>query len=134
MNTLYDFVTHVKGVEYIIGLLSIAGFILFIEALKPAPFKTLKSAGKEDYEHIRKTGAGSLLRTMGKVAAAPFIGLAYVAALPFAFAFALAFAVISKVMAAIGVDATFGWRPLEAYLTGGKGKKSEPEKKEEVKK
>lgn len=130
MNTLYDFVTHVKGVEYIIGILSIAGFILFIEALKPAPFKTLKNAGKEDYEHIRKTGLGSVLRTMGKVAAAPFIGLAYVAALPFAFVFALAFAVISKVMGSLGVDATFGWRPLEAYLTGGKGKKSDSDKKE----
>ena len=32
MYTLVDFITHVKGIEYILSLAAIAGFLLFWEA------------------------------------------------------------------------------------------------------
>jgi len=38
MHTLIDFTTHVKGVEYIISVLAITGYILYAEILKPKPF------------------------------------------------------------------------------------------------
>ncbi len=128
MNTLFDFMTHVKGVEYIIAVSAIAGYIIYWEVLKHRPFKTLIHSGKEDLEFIKKTGYKDTLRTMGKVAAAPFIGLAYVIALPFSFMFALSTVAINSVLSLAGRSASFGWRPTEAYLAGKKkGKKEETE-------
>lgn len=128
MNTLFDFMTHVKGVEYIIAVPAIAGYIIYWEVLKHRPFKTLIHSGKEDLEFIKKTGYKDTLRTMGKVAAAPFIGLAYVIALPFSFMFALSTVAINSVLSLAGRSASFGWRPTEAYLAGKKkGKKEETE-------
>jgi len=62
---------------------------------------------------------------VGQVAAAPFIGLAYIIALPFTFAYALASMIANSVLNLLGKEAAFGWRPLEAYLSGRKKKKKE---------
>ena len=80
MRTLYDFVTHIKIVEYLIAISCIALYIFYWEALKPKPFKTVADTAKDDLNHVRETGG--TLKTIGKVAAAPFVGLAYVA-IPF---------------------------------------------------
>ena len=130
MYTLYDFMTHIKGVEYILALMFIAGYILFSEVLKPKPFATLKSTGKDDLEYMRKVGSRGIMKTMGKIAAAPFIGIAYVVMLPFAFIAALGSAATGGVMTFFGKTAVFGWRPTEAYLTGKKKKKDEKKKDE----
>ncbi|HWR59830.1 MAG TPA: hypothetical protein VN328_13165 [Thermodesulfovibrionales bacterium] len=130
MNSLYDFLTHVKGVEYIISVMFIAGYILYAEVLKPRPFRALVETGRDDIEFIRKTGYRNTMKTVGKIAAAPFIGLAYIVALPFAFSFALLSAAVNGLLSAAGKEATFGWRPTEAYLTGKK-KKQERKKEEE---
>jgi hypothetical protein len=54
MYTLVDFVTHVKGIEYIMSLLAIAGFLLFW-SLKPGlsgpSSKQARMTG-----HIEKSG------------------------------------------------------------------------------
>jgi hypothetical protein len=133
MHTLFDFVTHVKTVEYLIAVSAIAGFIIFWELLKPRPFKAVVEHGREDLEYIKKTGYGNTMKALGKVAAAPFIGLAYIVALPFMFVFMLSIAALSGVTRALGVSASFGWRPQEAYLTGRKEDKkdTEEEKKKE---
>ncbi len=131
MNSVYDFVTHVKGVEYIISVLFIALYILYAEVLKPKPFKTMVEAGKEDMEFIKKTGYRSTMKTVGKLAAAPFIGLTYIIALPFAFAFALFSTAVNGVLTMVGKEAAFGWRPMEAYLTGKKKSKEEKKTDEE---
>ena len=123
MNTLFDFMTHIKGVEYILALLFIAGYILYSEVLKPRPFKTMIDTGKDDIEHIRKTGFRNTLKVIGKIAGAPFIGIAYVVMLPFAFFAALGSAAMNGVMNLAGKTAVFGWRPTEAYFTGKKKKK-----------
>ena len=132
MYTLYDFMTHVKGIEYLLALMFIAGYILFSEVLKPKPFATVKSTGKDDLEYARTVGYRGIMKTIGKIAAAPFIGIAYVVMLPFAFVAALGTEVGGRVMSLAGRSTGFGWRPMESYLTGKKTKKED--KKQEEKK
>ena len=132
MHTLFDFMTHIKGVEYILALMFIAGYILFSEVLKPKPFATVKSDGRDDLEYVRKVGSRGIMKTMGKIAAAPFIGIAYVVMLPFAFVAALGTEVGGRVMSLAGRSADFGWRPVASYLTGKKHKK-ESKKQDEKK-
>ncbi len=127
MYTLVDFITHVKGIEYIMSLLAIAGFLLFWEILKPRPFKTVVATGKDDLGYIEQSGGFShLMKFAGKIAAAPFIGLAYIVMLPIGFFVALAAAIVNlaaKATASVaGKSVTFEWRPMEAYLAGKKKK------------
>lgn len=130
MNTLYDFLTHVKGIEYVLAVAFIAVYLIYWEVLKPKPFSTLARSGKEELEHIRETGYGNTMRTVGKIAAAPFIGLAYVVMLPFSFALALAMAVGKGLSKLAGPSVSFGWRPVEAYLAGKKKRKKEKKETE----
>ncbi len=135
MYTLVDFITHVKGIEYVLSLLAIAVFLVFWEVLKPKPFKTVVNTGKDDLEHVHEAGGfRSVLKSIGKIAAAPFIGLAYIVMLPIGFFVALAAAVVNLalkgVAAVAGKSMTFEWRPVEAYFAGKKKKK---EKKDEQK-
>lgn len=129
MNTLFDFLTHVKGIEYIISILFIAGYIIYAEFLKPKPFRTLVESGREDLEFIKRTGFRNTLKTIGKIVAAPFIGLAYVIALPFVFAYAVGTAALSGVLSLAGRSVSFGWRPTEAYLAGKKKKEKKQDEK-----
>ena len=131
MNSLFDFITHIKTVEYLMAVGAIALYIIYWEVLKPKPFKSLVEAGRDDMEHIKKTGYKNTLKTVGQVAAAPFVGLAYIIALPFTFAYALASMIANSVLNLLSKEAAFGWRPLEAYLSGRKKrKKKESEMKQ----
>ncbi|MHB1024706.1 MAG: hypothetical protein ACYC24_03250 [Desulfobacteria bacterium] len=132
MHTLVDFLTRVKGVEYILSVLTIIGFILFLEVLKPAPFRSLRKLIGEDVEFLRKEGFRSVMRTVGRAAAGPFIGLLYVVSLPFLFVYTLAVELrgmaaegMAAALDAVGASAVFGWRPGEAYLAGRKARKAE---------
>jgi len=125
MHTLFDFITHVKGIEYLLSLTFIAGYLIFWETLKPKPFSTVVQAGKEDMDHLKTSG--SALKSVGRLAAAPFIGLAYIVLLPIGFFMALtagAVNVTAKALAGMaGKNASFEWRPMEAYFEGRKKKK-----------
>lgn len=120
MNTLFDFLTYIKGIEYVLAISAIVVYMLYWEVLKPKPFRTMVEKGKDDLGYIRETGYRATLKTLGKVVAAPFIGLAYVVALPFWFAYALVSAIVNGIIALVGREAVFGWRPTEAYLAGKK--------------
>jgi hypothetical protein len=144
MHTLTDFMTHVKGIEYLLSVVAITGFILYVEVLKPRPFKTLAKATSEDLDYLRKTGRQSAMTSLKRLAAAPFIGLAYVLALPFIFTFALCGELLGiaadgldRALGTAGRSLSFGWRPMEAYLGGRrkarKEKAVEREKKQEEK-
>jgi len=138
MYTLVDFITHVKGIEYIMSLLAIAGFLLFWESLKPTPFRTVVATGKDDLHYIEQAGgARHILKTVGKIAAAPFIGAAYIVMLPIGFFAALAIGIVNVAMkgvaAVAGKSMTFEWRPVEAYLAGRKKKERTATKTEEKK-
>src|SRR5574342_550800 len=116
MYTLVDFITHVKGIEYIMSLLAIAGFLLFWEVLKPTPFRTVVETGKDDLNYIEQAGgARHILKSVGKIAAAPFIGLAYIVMLPIGFFAALAIGAVNLAMKGAahitGGSLTFEWRP-----------------------
>ena len=133
MNSLFDFVTHVKGIEYLLSLALIAGYLLLWEVLKPRPFRTVKEVGQEDLAHLKQSGMKSTLKLAGKVCAAPFIGLAYIIMLPVGMVSAVSYAVIARVA---GTGEAFSWRPMEAYLSGRKKTKKQdtaddkqPEKK-----
>lgn len=142
MNTYVDFITHVKGVEYILSVLTIAAFVLFLEILKPKPFRTLIQTSRDDLDHLKKTGYGNSSRMVKRMLVGPFIGLLYVIMFPFLFFYALgsellraASEMVEKLLGLAGKTAFFGWRPTEAYLGGKKGsrEKKEKEEKEEAK-
>jgi hypothetical protein len=120
MHTLFDFITHIKGVEYLIALSFIAGFILFMELLKPKPFRALMENGKEDLNFMKEEGMKKMIRSTLKIVAAPFIGLAYVIALPIGFVVSLVGVALNGMTGLFGESASFGWRPSEAYLGGKK--------------
>jgi hypothetical protein len=128
MNTLVDFITHVKGIEYVLSLLFIAGFLLFWEILKPRPFASVVSAGKDDLEHIKQNGYRETMKSAGKIVAAPFIGLVYVVMLPVGFFFVLLSEAVNLLVNGIsrvlGKDVSFEWNPVEAYFTGKKRKQT----------
>ena len=132
MHTLVDFLTRVKGVEYILSVLTITGFVLFIEVLKPAPFRSLRKLIGEDVAFLREEGFRSFMKTVGRAVTVPFIGLLYVIALPFLFVYYLAVELrgmaaerMATALDAVGASAVFGWRPSEAYLAGRKARKAE---------
>lgn len=142
MHTLVDFLTHVKGVEYIISVLFIVAFILYLEVLKPSPFRTILRSSKEDLSFIKESGYRNILKTMGRIMAAPFIGLFYVVSLPFIFVYGvgiellnLALEGLESIINLAGKNVSFGWRPQEAYFAGKKRKKKrgDTEEKEENK-
>ena len=117
MNSMFDFITHVKGIEYILSLTFIAGYVLFWEVLKPKPFKKVKETGQEDLAYVKQNGMKNNLKLAGKIAAAPFVGLLYIILLPVGLVSALSYALVSGVA---GKNASFSWRPAEAYLSGKK--------------
>jgi len=143
MYTLYDFITQVKGAEYLIAVSAVGLFLLFWEVLKPKPFKSMIDTAKGDATQISRSGGFAVvLRTAGHVAAAPFIGLAYVVALPFVFVYAVGNVLLEGTAQAIEAGAqwiartlvqgahavarivhvspAFSWRPQEAYFLGRK--------------
>jgi hypothetical protein len=130
MNTLFDFVTHVKGIEYLASLTFIAVYLIYAEFLKPKPFSTVVQTGEDDIEYMKRAGSKQVLKTIGRIVTAPFVGLAYIAILPFAFFMALVSTVLNKVLAPAGREISFGWRPMEAYFSG---KKHDEKKKGEKK-
>ena len=153
MYTLFDFITDIKGTEYLIAVSAIGLFILFWEVLKPRPFKSMIETAKDDLEHIGQSGGyGGVIRTAGRVAAAPFIGLAYIVALPFVFLFALNLVLLEGISRAIEVSAvwmarmiianthalakamnvstTLSWRPQAAYFLGRKPRQQSDRKEE----
>ncbi len=138
MHTLVDFITQVKGIEYILSVLFIGGFLLFWEILKPRPFATVVNVGKEDLEHIKQNGYRDTMKYAGKIAAAPFIGLVYIIMLPVGFFFVLLSEAVNLLVKGVstllGKDVSFQWRPMEAYFTGKKNKQTEADAAKSAKK
>lgn len=122
MHTMFDFTTHVKTVEYVLALASIAGYIVFWEILKPRPFKTLVETGSDDIKHIKSEGYEGNKRLLMNMVSAAMTGAIYLATVPLAFAMATLFKVF-------GESATFGWSPVEAYLAGRRTKSRGKDKK-----
>ena len=72
-----------------------------------------------------KNGDKGFNKTFGWMVAAPFIGLAFVIALPFAFLAVIGMSALHNIVSTAHRGMSFGWRPMEAYLAGGKKRKRE---------
>jgi len=117
MNTLVDFITQNKGIEYLLAIAFIGGYALFVEFLKPRPFVGFVSSLKEDLSYIRGGGRNDVKRLMRNLLLAPFVAAAYLAALPFYFAVGIGLKAEGALSSVIG-GGSMAWRPLEAYLSG----------------
>ncbi len=73
-----------------------------------------------------------VIKSTGKLLTAPFIGLFYATLLPFAFFYAIGSGVLKGIASVVGSNISFGWRPLESYLSGRKNRsKRDDNKKDE---
>ena len=150
--TLFDFITQVKGAEYLIAVSAIGLFILLWQVLSLRPFKGMMDTAKEDLKFINQGGGyAGVARTAGHVVAAPFLAIAYIAALPFVFLYSVSLVIVEGVEQAIDVSAawmarmiaanrdalarvmdvstSFSWRPQESYFLGRKRRKARDQDK-----
>ena len=114
MHTLFDFISNVNAVQYVIALLSMIGFILFSEVLKANPFQGLRESVAEDVRFIKTQDKGMRLQLIKNVAMAPFYFLSYLASLPVLFAQGMA----EPIGRGFGAVTTGGWSPVRAYFAG----------------
>jgi hypothetical protein len=151
--TLFDFITQVKGAEYLIAVSAVLLFIVLWQVLSPRPFKAMMETAREDLKYINQGGGySSVARTAGHVVAAPFLAIAYIAALPFVFLFSVSLVIVEGVEQAIDVSGvwvarmvaankaalarllsastSFSWRPQEAYFLGRKRRKARDKDKD----
>jgi hypothetical protein len=117
---MVDFVTHVKGIEYILSVSAIICFLAFWEFLKQKPFKTVTDVAKDDLEFIKGIGWKGVVKKIARIASFPFIGLFYILMLPIGFFVTLGIALVNLFVKYIMKDVTFEWNPVEAYFSGRK--------------
>ena len=121
MHTLFDFISKVNGIQYIIALLSIPGFIVFSEILKAKPFAGLRETVAEDLRFIKDQEKGERRQMVRNTVMAPIYFFTYLASLPVLFVQGMA----EPVGRRIGSMTSVGWSPVRAYFTGrGKKKKT----------
>ncbi len=123
MNTLVEFVTHTKGIEYLIAIGFLALYALFVEFLKPAPIAGLLRSVRDDARHIKANGKADISKLMKNTVRLPFVAGAYLAALPAYFAVGVMLKTEEMLSRTVG-GGSMAWRPLEAYLAGRANKRS----------
>lgn len=122
MHTLFDFISNVNATQYALALLSIFGFIIFCEVLKPRPFDGLLKSAADDLRFIRSQQKGKVVQTIKNTALAPVYVLLYLAAVPVLFYLAVVPVIFGKTFGAVS---SAEWSPVRAYFTGRrKAKKS----------
>lgn len=114
MHTLFDFVTHVNKAMFGLALLSILGFIIFLEIFKAKPFEALKKSAADDAEYIKSQGKANMLQLFKNMAMAPVYFLIYLASVPVLYIQAMAEPVASG-----------GWSPVRAYFAGRRKSKKD---------
>lgn len=127
MYTLFDFISSVNAIQYLLSLLFIVGFIIFYEILKPSPFEGLLKSFVEDVRFIKSRGR--VMALTRKIALAPVYFFFYMAALPFLFTQGMA-VLFGKRISAVTYA---GWSPVRAYFAGRrevkKAKRKSPEQR-----
>jgi hypothetical protein len=123
MNTLFDFISHVNGMTYLLALGSIAGFAVYLELFKARPFAEILESARDDYRFVRELGIAGNKRVVKNVVKGVFMAASYLVALPFLFMRGLLQAA-GELASAVAQP---GWSPVRAYFTGRrKGKKAQP--------
>lgn len=114
MQTLFDFISNVNAVQYGLALLSILGFIIFSEILKPKPFNGLLRAIAEDAGFIKAQGTDKIVELFKNLALAPVYLLFYLAAVPVLFVQGMT----QPLGKGISSVTSAGWSPVRAYFAG----------------
>lgn len=128
MNTLFDFISHVNGLTYILALASIAGFVVFLELFKSKPFAEFLESAMADYRFMKELGLKGHKDLLKKMLKAPFIAVVYLVSLPVLFMRGLGQAA-GEIASTVAHP---GWSPVRAYFTGrNKGKKASEQPDEE---
>jgi len=124
MKTLFDFITHVNGLTYVLAIASIAGFAIYLELFKAKPFAEILESARDDYRFVRELGVAGNKRLLKNAIKAVMLSAMYLVSLPFLFLRGLAQATGELVSAV----AQPGWSPVRAYFTGRKKAKKSPPK------
>lgn len=113
MHTLFDFITRTDAAEYALMLLFIFGFIVFLQIMKPGPFKRLRELAAGEMRFLKSQDRNRVFRFARNAALAPAYFAFYLISLPFLFTLGLTEPL-----------ATAQWSPVRAYFTGKKAHKS----------
>jgi len=128
MNTLFDFISHVNGLTYVLALASIAGFAVYLELFKARPFAEILESARDDYRFVRELGIAGNKRFVKNAVKAVLLAVMYLVALPFLFLRGLGQAA-GELASAVAQP---GWSPVRAYFTGrNKAKKAEKKNEED---
>ncbi|MDA8170525.1 MAG: hypothetical protein M0Z48_01680 [Nitrospiraceae bacterium] len=111
MHTLFDFITRTDAAEYGLMLFFILGFIVFLQVMKPRPFRQVVEMAASDVRFLKSQSRGRLLRLARNTAFAPVYFMFYLVSLPFLFVQGMATPL-----------ATAEWSPVRAYFTGRKAR------------
>jgi len=114
MHTLFDFISNVNATQYALALLSVLGFIIFFEILKPRPFEGLLESAADDARFIKAQGKERTVRLVKNLALAPAYLILYLIAVPVLFIQGIT---IPLGRGIAGVTSA-GWSPVRAYFTG----------------
>jgi len=112
MHTLFDFVTKVNGMQYLLSILFIAGLIVLFEVMKPQPFKKLAASVAEDAQFIKSQGKENNVQLLKNLAMSPVYILFYLVSVPVLF--------VKGMAEPVGAVTSAGWSPVRAYFTGSK--------------
>lgn len=116
MHTLYDFISEVNAMQYLLAVVSIAGFIIFNEIFKPRPFKGLNKMITEDVGFIKAQGKGNNILLVKNAIVGGSYAILYIIAIPLLFLHGL-----SVLMSRLFTSFTYiGWSPVRAYFAGKK--------------
>lgn len=126
-NTMFDYMSASNGLQYLMALGFIAGFLILWEVLMSTrPFRALFSSIAEDLRFTRELGIGGVVAIAKSTVQAAVLVAVYLAAVPLLFAQGLGSAAFRGVSAGV----SFGWSPIRAYFTGRKqGRRSNESKK-----
>lgn len=131
MNTIFDFVSQTKGMEYLLAIIFLAGYVVFMEVLKPRPFQALAEMLREDMGFMTAPeGRAALKRLAMGALMAPLVVAKYFAMLPLMFALGVALKAEESV-ASTFAGGTLAWRPIQSYLLG-RGRKEQKARKTTV--
>lgn len=116
MHTLYDFISEVNLMQYLLAVVSIAGFIIFVEIFKPKPFKGLSKMIAEDVGFVKEQGKSNNALLIKNIITGGAYAVLYIIAIPLLFLHG-----ISVLMSRLFTSFTYlGWSPVRAYFAGRK--------------
>lgn len=114
MYTLYDYISEVNAMQYLLALLFIFGFIIFFEIFKPKPFRGLSRMIDDDVVFVKEQGRASNLQLIKNTLTGSAYAMLYIAVVPLLFLHGVA-VLMSKLFTSVTY---IGWSPVRSYFAG----------------